>query len=476
MKFGKTVQRMVGSVKSWWVSLSLDRQFALLSTLLVIAGLGTLGFWVSAKIEDGIKIDVSTRAALYMQNIISPQLQGLASTGTLAPDVIRRLDIEMARDRQTMQLLEARVWNPEGTIVYSTNQELIGRSYPPTREFAKALAGSIEVELEDELTGHHGEPVPVSGKSLLEIYVPIHKSGGSEIIAIAEFYQDADVIRNEINSARAKSWGVTALVSFGIIAGLYTVVMRGSHIIEFQRRALDSRIQELTELVDQNRELHRKVQLASQRTAEDHEIFVRRIGSDLHDGIGQLLTIIMLRLEGLFGTSKRSAAEYKVIHDMLQEAMAEVRDLSAGLALPEIQALPLADALQLIINRHVRRTGNQVDAQIDVGTIEIAQPIKLCLCRFVQEGLSNAFRHAGGAGQKVVARIDRDDIVVEVSDTGPGISARPRDEKRPALGLVGLRHRLESLGGRLSVMSEAGKGTRLRAIMPLSIQEIGNGE
>jgi signal transduction histidine kinase len=62
-------------------------------------------------------------------------------------------------------------------------------------------------------------------------------------------------------------------------------------------------------------------------------------------------------------------------------------------------------------------------------------------------------------------------ITVEVSDEGPGLSPAPKKGKRPALGLVGLRNRLESIGGRLTIKSEVGTGTRLRAYLPVGVRE-----
>ena len=157
-----------------------------------------------------------------------------------------------------------------------------------------------------------------------------------------------------------------------------------------------------------------------------------------------------------------------MIRSVLHDAMSEIRDISAGLALPEIEKLGLAQALIVIAAEHERRTSTRVSCELPGKSIRLSHTTKLCLCRFVQEGLSNAFKHAGGAGQRVSASWTDTMVVVEVADEGPGLDPAPRERKRPALGLIGVRNRLESLGGSLEIDSEAGVGTRLTAYLPVS--------
>jgi phosphate/sulfate permease len=98
---------------------------------------------------------------------------------------------------------------------------------------------------------------------LLEIYVPIRHSVTNEIIAVAEFYELTSELNRELVRSQINSWLVTAIVSFTIIAGLYTIVANGSKTIETQRAALANRISELSGLLQQNEELGQRVQGAS---------------------------------------------------------------------------------------------------------------------------------------------------------------------------------------------------------------------
>jgi signal transduction histidine kinase len=88
-------------------------------------------------------------------------------------------------------------------------------------------------------------------------------------------------------------------------------------------------------------------------------------------------------------------------------------------------------------------------------------PVKISVFRFVQEALNNSFRHAGGIDQKVICRFDGRDLELKVADGGPGFVPETTTGADGGLGLVGLRERIESLGGTLQIESVAGDGTIL---------------
>jgi len=115
--------------------------------------------------------------------------------------------------------------------------------------------------------------------------------------------------------------------------------------------------------------------------------------------------------------------------------------------------------LELAVRQHEQRTGSAVSAAIDKLPANVSSSRKVCIYRFVQEGLNNAYRHAAGIGQTVHASSDGRELTVEVADKGPGFSPSNGN----GLGLAGLRDRVESLGGTFSLATRLGSGTRLRA-------------
>ena len=210
----------------------------------------------------------------------------------------------------------------------------------------RAWAGSIEIQLEN---GPHLDHVAATNTDTndppLEIYVPIRHTETQDIIAVSEFYEVATDLERELNRAKLESWIVTALVSFSIIAGLYSIVAKGSKTIETQRTSLADRVALLSDLLQQNEQLRQRVQRASRRSTEDAEHHLRRLGSDLHDGPAQLLALALLKLDQLLGDTAGRTEDRASVRNVLNDAMSEIRNISAGLALPEIEPLSLTEAL-----------------------------------------------------------------------------------------------------------------------------------
>ena len=300
---------------------------------------------------------------------------------------------------------------------------------------------------------------------LLEIYSPIREAWSGRVIAVAEFYEIASELEEELFQARLISWLVVAAVSLSMFGLLFGIVLRGSRIIETQRAAQSRRVKELARLAEQNDTLRLRVQRASNRVVEYNERHLRRISAELHDGPAQLLALASLRLDGILPavTSHKALLDLKIVTSSLDDAMRDIRDISRGLSLPAIERMTLSEILHTVVEAHQKRTSSEVHLILGREEPELSQSLKICLYRFVQEGLSNAFRDAGGMGQKVEASVTNGALHLSVSDSGPGFAPSeitiPTD--KGGLGLTGLRERVESLGASFSIQSKPGRGTRL---------------
>ncbi|HJR33298.1 MAG TPA: ATP-binding protein, partial [Pseudomonas sp.] len=169
-------------------------------------------------------------------------------------------------------------------------------------------------------------------------------------------------------------------------------------------------------------------------------------------------------LEGSQGVSDVEALE--MIRRAGEDALNEVREISLGLALPEVNDLTLHDALVLLAERHEERTETQVELHLGTLAEEVPIALKIGIYRFAQEALNNAYVHAGGKGQKLSASHSEGLLEVQVEDAGMGISTEKPSvpgRGRTRLGLVGMRYRVESLGGVFSIESAPHAGTKARA-------------
>lgn len=441
-----------------WRRLSLARQFLAASCCVSIFAVLAIGIWVTKKIEQSALETSSSSLALYIGHFVSPHLQELVGRQALSEKAVAALDEVMQSAAPRMGVSAVKVWRRDGTVLYSSNRADIGRVFPPDETQLLAWQGSVSAEY-NQLHSEESKAEHASGIALFEVYVPIREDGTDRIIAVAEFYQVAHQLEKQLRHAKWQSWVIAGLVAVTMISALSSIVADGSRTIKSQREALAERVVELATLLRENQSLYDLVERNSQQAAENNDRFLREIGSDIHDGPAQLLALALLRLGELNGKGPRRPAE--TIRGPLAQALKELRDISAGLVLPEIAAQTLEGALGVIVRYHEGRTQTRVDVDF-CGLPDVVSPrLKNYLCRFVQETLTNASRHAGGKGQRVRAWSDGTTISVQVSDQGPGMAQSISDGTR--LGLICLKDRINSLGGTVSIESDSGSGTTVTA-------------
>jgi signal transduction histidine kinase len=253
-------------------------------------------------------------------------------------------------------------------------------------------------------------------------------------------------------------------LTYLLLAG---IVKRGSDTIRRQQVELERRL-------TQNLRLHERVRQAAGRSAALNEQALRRISADLHDGPGQALALALLRLDALEapctdhdGGCARTRADFATVHSAVRDALSEIRAISAGLRLPELESLSLADVADRAIADHQRRGGVAVDHHFDGVPEQAPLPVKIALLRTLQEALSNATRHGRGSSVRVDLRGGPDSLCLRVSDRGPGFDPALA-ERSGRLGLAGMRERAEMLGGTFEVRSAIGQGTTVTVSWPLS--------
>jgi signal transduction histidine kinase len=229
-------------------------------------------------------------------------------------------------------------------------------------------------------------------------------------------------------------------------------------------------VTQLRGLLAQNADLNERVRRDAARTTALNERFLRRFSAELHDGPAQELALALLRLDHVIARTSGHDADLDVVQHSLQRALAEVRATSTGLLLPQLSDLSLAETLAHAVRDHERRTGSRVVTELAVLPEEASLPVKIAAYRLTQEALTNAWRHAHGAGQRLQASADDAELLLTISDTGPGLRATPPNTGEH-LGLLGMRERVESLGGHFQIDSAPGRGTRVTARVPLRAAE-----
>lgn len=475
-------------LRDYWYSRSLAQQFAIVAAAVLVAGMTVLGFWVSERIKQGIMHNSAASGALLMDSYIAPMVQELATGNEISPARRDALDRVLKQSAIGYRVAAIKIWRTDGVIAYSNWHDKIGQKFKPTPNFLRALGGQISAEFEGQYHEQDSHERALQSP-LLEIYAPVRELNSERIIAISEFYEAGVNVKAVLARAEAMTWIVVALVTLLMMGALSGIVARGSRTIEDQRNRLKSQVVELRTLLKENHELSRRVQRASSRTAIINERLLRRVGADLHDGPAQLLSLALLRLDFLTPVAEKLDAaragspapgdqgqqapaardELEKIRVSLQEAMKELREISSGLALPELTRASLTEVVQMAVRAHERKTETRVHADIELLPGPVPDELKTCVYRFVQEGLNNAFRHAGGEGQHVAASAIGSRVSIAVTDRGPGFSNEPpASGKSSSLGLSGMRDRIESLGGTMETGTANAGGGRVAATFDLN--------
>lgn len=450
-----------------WARLSLSAQFALAGFLVLCVGMMVLGSWLAEKIEHAVTQNTASSAALYVESFIAPLVQELANSDQLHPENRAALADLLTGTELGRSVVSFKIWKQDGLIVYSSRPSIIGRRFPVTDNLRRAWSGKVSAEF-DTLVDEEDALERAANVALLEMYCPIHEDRTGRIIAVAEFYDRAEALSDDLFRATLETWGIVALVTLLMFGALFGIVNRGSRTIERQQRDLRRRVVDLSHLLEVNDTLRKRVQRASQRATELNEQFLRRISADLHDGPAQLLSLALLRLDTIAPPASPVPAadggksDLEIVRSSLEDAITEVRNICTGINLPDLDHRSLDQIVRKAVHAHERRTGTQVELALDPVPDLLPASIKMCAYRFVQEGLNNAYRHAGGAGQHLVCRNTPEGLEIMIGDQGPGMPAAiagPSDVS--GLGLNGLRDRIESLGGQFAIESAPGEGTRL---------------
>lgn len=465
------------TLRNKWETNSLSKQFALMGSAVLLVGMVIMGIWVAEKIETIVSLNMAVDSALYMDSFVAPHAQGLLSNDILSPEKERKLDALLQDTSIGGRIASFKIWKPGGLIAYSSRKSIVGKTFPPTNNLMLAWKGNVASEF-DTLVDEEDAEERAAGVPYLEIYSPIREKFTGRIIAVSEFYVKAELFQKILFQAKLQSWMLVGFVTMVMLGLLFVIVHRGSRTIDYQKMVLESRVEELSDL-------RNRLKSASRKSTELNEHFLRQVGSDLHDGPAQLLGLVLLRLDSLKGLylddlkkPDTDQIDFIVVQDALQDALEEIRNISAGLVLPELDGLSLAEVLIKATKTHELRTGTKIERHF--GSLPSTANRSACICfyRFIQEGLNNAHHHAPGSPCSVSAYCTTDTIEVKVTDRGEGFDPASVEKKKAnsGLGLPGLRERIESLGGKFEIQSTINKGTVLTAKFLIADLEIEDGE
>lgn len=445
----------------------LARIFMLISLVILVTGMLIIGFWVGQEIQVGVINQTAQVTGLYVEGLLTEQLNQISPGRPLSDHTRAEIDRLFVGTAFGKQIISFKLWTPDGTVLYSTEKSLIGQHFVDV-DLDEAVRTGTTVSSLSDLDRPENYIERLQWQHLIETYAPLR--GGphnTDIIAVAEFYLSPQTLTDAIQAAQLQTWIVVGIATTLMYIALNGMVGQASRTIRLQQQELERNIEQLQGLLTQNRQLHERVSRAAARTTALNEQLLRRISSDLHDGPAQDVSLALLRLDSLVDLpSAQVRSEFEAVRGALQSAMEEIRSISAGLRLPEINQISAEETVRRAVRDYQRKSDSSVKIAIGEIPADVPLSVRITLYRIVQESLSNSYRHAGGKGQAVSLQAQDAGLAISVSDAGPGFNVR-QIGKEGHLGLVGMQERVEMLGGVFNVHSGE-HGTVISALLPLA--------
>jgi PAS domain S-box-containing protein len=230
--------------------------------------------------------------------------------------------------------------------------------------------------------------------------------------------------------------------------------------------------QQQTRLLEQSRSMQEQLRDLSRQVLQAQEDERKRISRELHDVIAQTLTGINIRLATLkkgAGLSPRDfVRDIELTQKLVENSVNIVHQFARELRPAVLDDLGLIPALHSFLKNFTAQTGIHTHLTAFAGLEELDASRRTILYRVAQEALTNVSRHAQASRVEVTIQEHADGIRMRINDNGKSFSVehllRGKGGKR--LGLVGMRERLEMVGGRFEIASAPGQGTTVAAEIP----------
>jgi len=248
---------------------------------------------------------------------------------------------------------------------------------------------------------------------------------------------------------------VIFLILAGLFIGFILLSVQKRKRLEVEKQQLQSQFQQ--ELL--------KTQL------EIQEETLKKISEEIHDNIGQALSLAKLNLNTM-DITKQKELEQKILNskELVSKAINDLRDLSRSFNTDNIAAIGLSRAIEYELEM-VQKSGSHKTTTIVNGTTARLEPQKeLILFRIAQEVFQNIIKHANANTITVQIDYSGGQVELKIADDGKGFDLTPlNDEKNTfGLGIRNMHNRAKLIGGRFHMQSSPGLGTRVSIAVPLN--------
>ncbi len=361
----------------------------------------------------------------------------------------RRIPGESGRERSEFDAREVSYFRDTG----ETSGERLG-IFDEKGNFSYASRGLCELlgySREELVSRPVADYIDAGSKILLEKQLEVIKAGATELFKIVWMRRDGTSVNTFVTSRRVSKKEGLFKMTLGTVG---------------QTAANSQSSNGLTGSVPLTSPLLGEI-------LEAQEVERKRISRDLHDEVGQALTVIKLNV-GLMTRSipeqlnqiRQDCAE---LISCIDHVIEHVRKLARELSPALLEDVGLGAALRALLHEFARGTGLKVRADIVGLDRVLPRQAEIAVYRIIQELLKNVMRHAKASNLLVIGGIEGRQLAFLVEDDGLGFDSNRtlKEAGSRGLGLALISERVRLLGGSFDLRSEVGKGTRIRFAIPI---------
>ncbi len=283
---------------------------------------------------------------------------------------------------------------------------------------------------------------------------------------IFEKLQTKGYVRYEDQPLKTKG-GV--LIDVEVVSNSYDC--EGIEVIQCNIRDISARKKAERELTESKAHL-KELSIFLQRAREDDRAHFAR---ELHDQLGQNLTALRIDFNSLAGllatTDTTITTRLTAIDHMINNTVDATRQLCEELRPGMLDDLGFEAAISSYTKNFTRQFGVPCDLMLDKEDYALDQLLATALFRIVQEALTNVARHARATHAMVALQDRGGELLLTIADDGAGLSADLAGERK-TYGLLGMRERVDMLGGRMAIDSAPGRGTHIEVRIPRSLARL----
>jgi signal transduction histidine kinase len=363
------------------------------------------------------------------------------------PVALAKLDKAVRSGVLKDSLVRVKLWTRDGRIIYSDQSLLIGKQFELDSDKAKIFANkTTEPEADISDLSAPENTYERSSNKLLEVYQLTQTAEGTPVI-FETYFEYSGVTETGRNL-----WRQFAPIAIGSLIALELIQI--PIFITLVRRLRAAQLQ-------RERLLRHAIQAS--------EAERRRIASDLHDGVVQELTGVSLSLAAAGRAGSSDAPKMNEASSTIRSSIKSLRSLLVEIYPPNLHEEGLEFALGDLLGG-VSNRGIAVKLDVDLGKADLSPDTVGLMYRSAQEALRNVVSHSGASRVRLAVKVTGNVARVVIDDDGRGFTPGQIEQKTSDghFGLRSLAGLVADAGGKLSVLSAPGAGTRVEVQLPVA--------